>query len=89
MYKVIKLFTDLQDDNYRYEVGDEYPRLGLKPSVARIKELSGSDNKQKTPLIEEIEDLKKKDTAEEIKTNDAKQSEEDKPVKTKRTSKKK
>lgn len=54
MYKVVKLFTDLQDDNYKYEVGDEYPRLGLKPSLARIKELSGSDNKQHTPLIEEV-----------------------------------
>lgn len=56
MYKVIKLFTDLQDNNYKYEVGDEYPRLGLKPSIARITELSGSDNKQGTPLIEEVED---------------------------------
>ncbi len=74
MFKVIKLFTDLQDDNYKYEVGDEYPRLGLKPSLARIEELKGSDNKQHTPLIEEIEDLKA-DT-EEIK--------EEKPKKTTR-----
>lgn len=57
MYKVIKLFTDLQDNNYKYEVGDEYPRLGLKPSVSRIAELSGSNNKQGTPLIKEVEDL--------------------------------
>jgi hypothetical protein len=57
MYKVVKLFTDLQDNNYRYEVGDEYPRLGLKPSIARIAELSGSNNKQGIPLIEEIKDL--------------------------------
>ena len=55
MYKAIEMFTDLQDDNYKYEVGDEYPRLGLKPSLARIEELKGSDNKQHTPLIEEIE----------------------------------
>ena len=60
MFRVIKLFTDLQDDNYKYEVGDEYPRLGLKPSLARIKELSGSDNRQGTPLIEEVEDLEPK-----------------------------
>lgn len=85
MYKVLKLFTDLQDDNYRYEVGDEYPRLGLNPSLTRIKELSGSHNKQKTPLIKEIEDLYDK----EVKADDAKQSNEDKPVKAKRTSKKK
>jgi len=57
MYRVIRYFTDLQDDNYRYDVGDEYPRLGLKPSLARIVELSGSNNKQKAPLIEEVPNL--------------------------------
>lgn len=74
MFRVIKLFTDLQDDNYKYEVGDEYPRLGLKPSLARIEELKGSDNKQHTPLIEEIEDLKA----------DAEETVEEKPKKTTR-----
>lgn len=82
MYKVIKLFTDLQDNNYKYEVGDEYPRLGLKPSVSRITELSGSTNKQGTPLIKEVEDLP-------AETNDVEQSEGEKPTRTKRTSKKK
>lgn len=64
MYKVIKLFTDLQDNGHRYEVGDEYPRLGLKPSLARIAELSGSNNRQKTPLIVEVDDLAEKQEAE-------------------------
>lgn len=64
MYKVIRLFTDLQDNGYKYEVGDEYPRLGLKPSLARIAELSGSENKQKTPLIVEVDDLAEKQEAE-------------------------
>jgi len=73
MFRVIKLFTDLQDDNYKYEVGDEYPRLGLKPSLARIEELKGSDNKQHTPLIEEIEDLKA-DTEEKPKKTTRKKS---------------
>lgn len=82
MYKVIKLFTDLQDNNYKYEVGDEYPRLGLKPSISRIAELSGSDNKQKTPLIKEIEDLP-------TETNDAEQPKSEKPARTKRASKNK
>lgn len=63
MYKVIKLFTDLQDNGHRYEVGDEYPRLGLKPSLARIAELSGSNNRQKTPLIVEVDDLAEKQEA--------------------------
>lgn len=64
MYKVIRLFTDLQDNGHKYEVGDEYPRLGLKPSLARIAELSGSDNKQKTPLIVEVDDLAEKQESE-------------------------
>ena len=55
MYKVLELFTDLQDGNYKYEVGDEYPRLGYKPSLARIKELSGSDNLRGRAVIEEVE----------------------------------
>ena len=58
MYKVIKMFTDLQDNNYKYEIGDEYPRLGLNPSISRFKELSSKFNKQGTPLIKEIEENK-------------------------------
>ena len=53
-YKVLKTFCDLQDENYKYEVGDEYPRLGLEVSLSRIEELSGSDNRRHTPLIEEV-----------------------------------
>lgn len=53
-YKVIKTFCDLQDDNFKYEVGDEYPRLGFEVSLARIEELSSSDNRRHMPLIEEI-----------------------------------
>jgi len=56
MYKVIKFFTDLQDDNYPYNVGDTYPRKGKKATKKRINELAGSNNKQKTPLIEEVEE---------------------------------
>lgn len=51
MYKVIKAFTDLHDNDYPYSVGDMFPRLGIKVSEKRLKELSGSDNKQGTPLI--------------------------------------
>jgi hypothetical protein len=57
MYKAIEMFTDLQDDNYKYEVGDEYPRLGLKPSLARIKELCGTDNRRGRAVIEEVEEI--------------------------------
>lgn len=66
MYKVVKGFYDLEDSKktktgtiyHAYEVGDVYPRKGLKPSKARIDELLGSDNKQNTPLIKLVEDEK-------------------------------
>ena len=54
MYKVIKSFTDLQDNNYKYDVGDTYPRKGLNVLQSRINELASNKNLQKTPLIEEI-----------------------------------
>ena len=52
MYKVIKYFNDLQDDNHPYNVGDDYPREGLKVTKERIEELSSDRNKRKAPLIE-------------------------------------
>ena len=56
MYRVInKDFTDLQDGNHSYKVGDVYPRKGLKPDKKRIAELSGSDNRRHTPLIEKVD----------------------------------
>ena len=54
MYSVIKHFIDLQDNNYKYDVGDTYPRKGLNVLQSRINELASHKNKQKTPLIEEI-----------------------------------
>ena len=51
MYKVIKSFTDLQDNKHPYLVGDVYPRAGLEVSAERIAELSGSGNRRHTPLI--------------------------------------
>ena len=54
MYKVIKHFVDLQDNNHKYDVGDTYPRKGLNVLQSRINELASNKNKQKTPLIEEI-----------------------------------
>lgn len=50
-YKVIHFFTDLQDFNHPYRVGDEFPRLGMNVSEARLKELSSKNNKQGKPLI--------------------------------------
>jgi hypothetical protein len=57
-YRVIKFFTDLQDKDYEYNVGDTFPREGKVVSDARIVELSTSANAQGTPLIQEAEELK-------------------------------
>ena len=57
MYKVIKHFTDMQDNNFAYNVGDEFPRKGMSVLPSRIKELAGSKNRQGCPLIEEIPDI--------------------------------
>ena len=51
MYKVIKHFTDLQDKNHPYNVGDDFPREGLKVTKERIAELSSANNKRREPLI--------------------------------------
>ena len=68
MYRVIKHFIDLQDNNYKYDVGDTYPRKGLNVLQSRINELASNNNLQETPLIEEIheksEEPKKKKSVE-------------------------
>lgn len=58
MYITIKLFTDLQDDNWLYNIGDVYPRKGLDVTESRIKELSSAENRQGKPLIKLIEEPK-------------------------------
>lgn len=54
MYKVIVRFTDLQDNNHLYEVGDTYPREGYSPSAWRYRELSSTKNKRGVVLIEKV-----------------------------------
>lgn len=53
-YVVVKTFTDMQDNNYRYEVGAEYPRLGLEVSKARLDELASNKNRRGIALIEPV-----------------------------------
>lgn len=76
MYKVIKFFTDLHDNDYPYSVGDVFPRAGVEVGEGRLAELAGSDNKQGEPLIALVKEepkktatkkpaAKKKETAEE------------------------
>lgn len=53
-YKCLVKWHDLKDKNNQYNIGDEYPRKGLKPSKKRIEELSNKISKKGVPFIEEI-----------------------------------
>lgn len=66
MYKVIEFFTDLQDNNRPYRVGDVFPHKDASYPVSeeRLAELAGNKNKQGKPLIQVVKTRKKK-TAEE------------------------
>ena len=59
-YKVIKHFTDMQDNNFAYQVGDEYPRKGLEVTKGRIEELATTQNRRKISLIKKVEEKPKK-----------------------------
>ncbi len=68
MYKVIKFFTDLQDNDYPYSVGDIFPRSGMAVTEERLAELAGSNNKRHEPLIEKVkEEAPKKPAAKKPK----------------------
>ena len=56
MYKVIEFFTDMHDEDYLYNVGDIFPRVGITVTDKRLEELSGSSNKRGIPLIEKVPD---------------------------------
>ena len=60
MYKVIKSFTDLQDNNYAYYVGDTFPHNGVEVGAERIAELSSDKNLQGVPLIEGVAEKPKR-----------------------------
>lgn len=55
MYKVIKFFLDLEDNQYAYNVGDIFPRKNKTVTEERLAELAGSNNKQGQPLIKAVE----------------------------------
>ncbi|MES5812457.1 Rho termination factor N-terminal domain-containing protein [Mammaliicoccus sciuri] len=55
-YKVINYFTDLQDGNHEYNVGDVFPRSGKQVSKERLTELSNTSNRQKKALIERVDE---------------------------------
>jgi hypothetical protein len=72
MYKVIKYFTDLQDNNHAYNVGDEFPHKGLEVSEKRLLELSTDANRRRMPLIEKVEIVENEagETMEEVKAKE-------------------
>lgn len=74
MFRVIKHFTDMQDGNFAYNVGDGYPRKGMSVLPSRIKELATDKNRQGVPLIEEIPDVEE---APEKKTKSVKKADKE------------
>ena len=58
-YRVIKAFTDLQDNNHKYHTGEIFPRDGVKVSESRLKELSSNRNRRHEPMIEEVAEEEK------------------------------
>ena len=60
MYRVIKAFRDLKDNNRLYSVGDTFPHNGVEVGDERIAELASDKNLQGVPLIEEIEEKQKR-----------------------------
>lgn len=65
MYKVLKHFVDLTDNNHEYHTGDTFPRDGLKVTKARFTELSTDKNRRGFPLIEEVASAEKPKTDKE------------------------
>lgn len=64
----------MQDNNFAYEVGDEYPRKGMSVLPSRIRELATDKNRQGCPLIEEIPDVEE---APEKKTKSTKKADKE------------
>ena len=54
MYRVIKAFRDLKDNNHVYYVGDTFPHNGVEVGSERIAELASDKNRRGIPLIEEV-----------------------------------
>lgn len=78
IYRVIKVFTDLQDNEHKYHTGDIFPRDGYVASAERIKELSTSKNRRGCPLIEEIIDPKPEHIEDAPASDEAKEVEKPK-----------
>ena len=78
-YEVLEYFTDLQDGNYEYKVGDVYPHAGYTPTEKRINDLASDNNVRNHPIIKAISD--KTETLETVETSAVEESAEEKPKK--------
>ena len=54
MYKVLRYYEDIHDEMHPYNIGDKFPRDGMRVSADRLTELSTDRNLQRTPLIEYV-----------------------------------
>ena len=75
-YRVVKFFNDMQDNNFAYHVGDEYPRKGMSVLPSRINELASDKNRQGCPLIEEVPE-KAEEPKKEKKTKSAEKADKE------------
>lgn len=53
---VYDIWKDQKDNDHIYKKGESYPREGLTPTKARIKELSSKKNKIGEVLIKKVEE---------------------------------
>ena len=82
----------MQDNNYKYNAGDSFPRVGYNPSDKRIEELLTDKNRRKTPMIKAVvEETKPEPIVEETEViedaelvNDTKEAEAEHKTKRKR-----
>ena len=81
-YEVLEYFTDLQDNDYEYKVGDVYPHEGYTPTDNRINELASAKNFRKHPIIKAIPEKTEPD--EIVETSAVEETAEEKPKKRKR-----
>ena len=84
---VLKAFVDLQDNNFVYHVGDEFPRNGAKVSAKRLEELSTNKNRRGIPIIEKIGEDKKEDEKKEVVEESVVEANEEAPKKRSRKKK--
>jgi hypothetical protein len=80
-YKVVNGFTDTQDNNKVYKVGNTYPKGNYKPSEERIEELSSVHPKLKRIFIEAIEADEGTDKTEQEQDDEKSEEKEKEEVK--------